>query len=1046
MKTFNNSISQVRVFVHRVQNQLKNIVFSTVELCLRFSKFYLLVACLICFVLFLASQISAQSQCCNILNNGDFESGNTSFTSGLPINCNCTSGSFCLGNNFQVKCSGWPNMSGNSGSNFLIVDGHPGSGVDVWIYSTPIVTGVKYCFYFWVASVYSEAFTLGLTVNGALVPGATFTVQQNSPAWTQYSFMWTATGPGNTITIRQMTGGAFRDFGLDDIEFGSPVTANYTYYPNSNCGMTISFANQSTGPAPLTYSWNFDDTNSATNTSSLSNPVHMFTDCGTYNVCLTTTRGMCVDQICKVITASDSIPPKAKCQGIGIVLDSNCQGTVTPSLVDGGSTDNCQIQSISVSPSALTGCGVFPVVLTVTDLCMNSSTCVANVKTIETVPPVITCPSNVSVYVSPPGCSTSVQGIKWISATDNCSIPSVNYMVTGATSTYGINDASGIVFNQGVSTVAYTATDGCNNKATCSFTVNVTCETCCPMGTAQGPNLLTNGDFESGLTADFSSGLAPNPNCGQGHYWVHTNFISFCPGWPPLGAQSGSNFLTIDGTTTPGPTVLWQSSVNLNANTDYCFSFWWASAYPGADQSFPIEFNIVDAFGIPVAGSPSKSITISQTPSAVWQQCVFNFNSGLFNGNQFIALRQLSGGQYRDFGIDNISLNSCTKMGACTCDSNSYEFFYSIGKGPALPKNCGDTLIIPSSNLSIGFSSSFHCLGANCPQPTIDWKLSGPSGFTTMFMSSVPATPSFIIPISTSTFSVNGMYTLTLVGHCGQDTCPCTIYFYQPDTCECDRNLVQNPGFFQGAIAGDLGAPGVSNLWKVASQSPQVVLSDGCCDTVSMQMWGQSNIGESICQQFTFIPGHTYSIEFCARFVNLPGTFFNNIQFGFMATNGCIDPFGCSSCASIGASGPILSTAWVKYILPNWTAPGNSSFDYLNIRAFSNQSLETPFGRIDNICIRDITVIANQDDAVIRNINIFPNPTRDVFTIQLPDIREKNIMLKIINLTGSLLFEKKMDGGKQFQILDVSFLANGIYMLQLVSDNKIIGGAKFVKQ
>lgn len=139
--------------------------------------------------------------------------------------------------------------------------------------------------------------------------------------------------------------------------------------------------------------------------------------------------------------------------------------------------------------------------------------------------------------------------------------------------------------------------------------------------------------------------------------------------------------------------------------------------------------------------------------------------------------------------------------------------------------------------------------------------MTGPTGFNTISQNGVVASPNFTIPISNATFNYPGLYTLTIIGHCGQNRCPCTIYFYKPD-CSCEGNLVLNPGFYEGAIPGDLGFTGNSNNWNVASGSPQVAFSDFWCDEVSIQLWGKLDACESICQPFAFQNGHAYSVDF----------------------------------------------------------------------------------------------------------------------------------------------------------------------------------------
>lgn len=80
------------------------------------------------------------------------------------------------------------------------------------------------------------------------------------------------------------------------------------------------------------------------------------------------------------VTVVDNQNPAAVCQPYALNL-SNGAGLITPSDVDGGSSDNCGIASMSVSPNTFTcaDAGENTVVLTVTDVNGNSSTCTTTV-------------------------------------------------------------------------------------------------------------------------------------------------------------------------------------------------------------------------------------------------------------------------------------------------------------------------------------------------------------------------------------------------------------------------------------------------------------------------------------------------------------------------------------------------------------------------------------------------------------------------------------------------------------------------------------------
>ncbi|MEP7321818.1 MAG: LamG-like jellyroll fold domain-containing protein [Saprospiraceae bacterium] len=266
---------------------------------------------------------------------------------------------------------------------------------------------------------------------------------------------------------------------------GASCAAEFTFL--TDCG-DVSFTDHSTLPFVPSWVWTFQNGNPSSSTSQ--NPFVTFPGCGTYNVCLTATGtgpfSACSNTICHNVVIVDNIPPVVICTGVGLELDANCQAMITPQLIDGGSFDNCQIASMSVSPSVIHGCGEFPVVLTVSDWCGNTSTCATLVQVAEDIPPVIVCPANMTVVASGQSpCSKVVNGIKWLVASDNCSGVNINYNVSGVTTASGQNDASGINFHEGVSTIVYTAIDDCGNTSTCSFTVTVNCGTSMTNGCAR---------------------------------------------------------------------------------------------------------------------------------------------------------------------------------------------------------------------------------------------------------------------------------------------------------------------------------------------------------------------------------------------------------------------------------------------------------------------------------------------------------------------------------------------------------------------------------
>jgi len=80
----------------------------------------------------------------------------------------------------------------------------------------------------------------------------------------------------------------------------------------------------------------------------------------------------------------DAIPPTAVCQDVTVALAANGQTSITALDVDGGSSDDVGIQSLSVSPNifSCSSLGANTVTLTVTDTSGNTSACQA-VVTVE---------------------------------------------------------------------------------------------------------------------------------------------------------------------------------------------------------------------------------------------------------------------------------------------------------------------------------------------------------------------------------------------------------------------------------------------------------------------------------------------------------------------------------------------------------------------------------------------------------------------------------------------------------------------------------------
>jgi hypothetical protein len=158
----------------------------------------------------------------------------------------------------------------------------------------------------------------------------------------------------------------------------------------------------------------------------------------------------------QIITVQDVTSPDVVCQNLITVLDEFGLASISEDAVDNGSSDICSSVSFNTDITAFdcSDVGDNTVVLTVTDITGNSSTCEATVTVQDNELPVITnCPSNQEL------CGSQVVTWEEPSASDNC--------LVSFTSDFN----SGDVFPVGTTTVTYTAVDAGNNIVTCSFEI-----------------------------------------------------------------------------------------------------------------------------------------------------------------------------------------------------------------------------------------------------------------------------------------------------------------------------------------------------------------------------------------------------------------------------------------------------------------------------------------------------------------------------------------------------------------------------------------------
>jgi acetyl esterase/lipase len=321
----------------------------------------------------------------------------------------------------------------------------------------------------------------------------------NTPSWVPNSVVWTnygqsishgvATGTTNWAITNVVLNSAVTNFILvlgRETSWYTPWAGITTFndtlavifppfislQPESravNEGDAVTFTVAVNPAAPLPrYQWRLNGINVAGATAvSLALTNVDVRDAGAYSVCISNQFG--------AVTSSDALltvnrPPVADA---GLNQTIECAGGQTPVLLDGSKsadpdgdaltclwTEGATPLGTQVIQSAVFTCGLHTLTLKVTDPSGASSTATVIVAIVDTTPPVLTCPTNVTAeFWDEHGAAVAYL----VTATDGCQGPVVPTCFPPA----------GSLFPIGTTTVSCSATDSAGNLAACVFPVTV---------------------------------------------------------------------------------------------------------------------------------------------------------------------------------------------------------------------------------------------------------------------------------------------------------------------------------------------------------------------------------------------------------------------------------------------------------------------------------------------------------------------------------------------------------------------------------------------
>ncbi len=183
---------------------------------------------------------------------------------------------------------------------------------------------------------------------------------------------------------------------------------------------------------------------------------------GSYIVTVTDINACTATTSVTIEVEPDTLPPVSIAKNLEVALDENGLVTISPSMVDGGSFDNCALDSMWLDYGSFNcdNLGENEVLLSVWDEAGNSGIDTAIVTVMDLIPPDITCPENIEIM----GCNEVVIDYPAPTTSDNCLVDSAS-IISGL--------PSGSSFPEGENEIVWTAIDQSGNESTCMFTITV---------------------------------------------------------------------------------------------------------------------------------------------------------------------------------------------------------------------------------------------------------------------------------------------------------------------------------------------------------------------------------------------------------------------------------------------------------------------------------------------------------------------------------------------------------------------------------------------
>lgn len=136
----------------------------------------------------------------------------------------------------------------------------------------------------------------------------------------------------------------------------------------------------------------------------------------------------------------------------------------------------------------------------------------------------------------------------------------------------------------------------------------------------------------------------------------------------------------------------------------------------------------------------------------------------------------------------------------------------------------------------------------------------------------------------------------------------------------------------------------------------------------------------------------------------------------------------------------------INWMLVSDTLTAQGGEQYITIGNFMKDSLSdtlflgnsgggnVTYYYIDDVSVIDVATMSIKQEIVSNNqLSVYPNPTSQTLNITITKTTESSNTIKLIDVTGQTVYNNVMKGANE--VIDISELAKGVYMLIVTDDN-----------